>query len=312
VSGLIASYVEKHVKTLRSSAAIERRFMKNVLPMIGAVTLAELHRRDINRVIDPILARDAPVEAARVFEDVRAALHWAVRRGDLDRNPAEAMRKPSARPPRERMLKDDEIACLWNGLPRALARSKHCQRIIKLCLVTAQRVGEVAGMRRDELDFGKRAWSLAGARTKNGFPHTVPLSDLALAIITEALADSGESPFLFPVGPSSEERPLPPAAVARTILHGAKISDRQPTARFGVAAWSAHDLRRTALTGMAALGIAPIVLGHIANHRTTTHAGITLAVYAKYGYDREKREALDLWAAKLSTVVAGTVAAAIQ
>jgi hypothetical protein len=65
LSGLIASYIEKHVKTLRIGAAIERRLMKNVLPVIGTVTVAELHRRDINRVIDPILARGAPVEAAR-------------------------------------------------------------------------------------------------------------------------------------------------------------------------------------------------------------------------------------------------------
>jgi hypothetical protein len=62
-------------------------------------------------------------------------------------------------------------------------------------------------------------------------------------------------------------------------------------------------LRRTALTGMARLGVAPIVLGHIANHRTTTRAGVTLAVYSQYTYDGEKREALDLWADRLSAIV---------
>jgi integrase len=69
--------------------------------------------------------------------------------------------------------------------------------------------------------------------------------------------------------------------------------------------WTAHDLRRTALTKMAELGVAPIVLGHIANHRTTTKAGMTLGVYVHHAYEKEKREALELWADRLQGIVSG-------
>ena len=69
--------------------------------------------------------------------------------------------------------------------------------------------------------------------------------------------------------------------------------------------WTAHDLRRSALTKMAELGVAPIVLGHIANHRTTTKAGITLGVYIQHAYEREKREALELWADRLQGIITG-------
>jgi integrase len=72
--------------------------------------------------------------------------------------------------------------------------------------------------------------------------------------------------------------------------------------------WTAHDLRRTALTKMAELGVAPIVLGHIANHRTTTRAGVTLGVYVQHQYEREKREALELWADRLEGIVSGGAA----
>ena len=89
---------------------------------------------------------------------------------------------------------------------------------------------------------------------------------------------------LFPCGNGGS---LSPVAVARTILRA------NATGRFGIPSWSAHDLRRTALTGMARLGVAPIVLGHVANHRTTTRAGVTLSVYSQYDYNREKRQALD-------------------
>jgi hypothetical protein len=54
-----------------------------------------------------------------------------------------------------------------------------------------------------------------------------------------------------------------------------------------------------------AIGVAPIVLGHVANHRTTTRAGVTLAVYQQYQYDKEKRAALDLWAERLAAIIDG-------
>jgi len=126
----------------------------------------------------------------------------------------------------------------------------------------------------------------------------VPLSDLAIEIIKEAMVDVGKGQPIFPCGSGS----LAPAVVARTILRA------NESGRFGIAPWSAHDLRRTALTEMARLGVAPIVLGHVANHRTTTHAGVTLAVYSQYTYDKEKRAALDLWADRLVAIVGGSVA----
>jgi hypothetical protein len=56
---------------------------------------------------------------------------------------------------------------------------------------------------------------------------------------------------------------------------------------------------------MAELGVAPIVLGHVANHRTTTKAGVTLGVYVQHAYEREKREALELWANRLQAIILG-------
>jgi integrase len=246
-----------------------------------------------------MLRRGVKVEATRVFQDVRAMVRWAVQQEYLDANPLDGMTKPAEATSSNRVLTDDETRTLWTGLPNALAKSVQCQQIIKLCLVTGQRLGEVSGLGRAELDLKAREWRLPGSRTKNGHAHVVPLSDLALSIIKQATADAGESAgFVFPCGKGS----LPSLAVSRTILraNGAK--------RFGIAPWSAHDLRRTALTGMARLGVAPIVLGHVANHRTTTRAGVTLAVYSQYQYDKEKRAALELWADRLAAIIGGAAA----
>ena len=80
VAGLVDAYLaDPERAALRSKAEIERRLRKNVVPIIGAVKLAELRRRDVRNVTDTILRRGRKVEATRVFEDVRAMVRWAVR-----------------------------------------------------------------------------------------------------------------------------------------------------------------------------------------------------------------------------------------
>lgn len=302
VADLIDSYMAKHVRpNLRRAGHMEKRFQKDVRPKIGGVRLADLHRRDINRVLDSILSRGSPTQARLVFQDLRALLRWAVARGDLDHSPMEGLPKPGAEKPRERVLSDAEIRTLWHSLPGGLRKSKACQRIVRLLLVTGQRVGEVAGMRRDELDLKARTWALPGSRTKNGQPHLVPLSDLAVEILEEAPQEAGEGLFVFPCG----EGHLAPQAVARTIVRANAATEKLPLGRLGVAPWSAHDLRRTVLTNFAKLGIQPVVAGAVANHLSVTKATVTLSVYTQYTYDREKREALELWADRLRAIVDG-------
>jgi integrase len=233
-------------------------------------------------------------------------LRWAVDREYLDHSPIEGMAKPAGGKPRERVLSDNEIATLWKVLPVALARSPQCQRIIRLCLVTGQRVGEVAGITRAELDLKAREWRLPGGRTINKRPHAIPLSDTAIAIIREAIADAGgDAEFLFPCGAGH----LSGAAVARTIVRAHEPDEHRPLGRFGIVSWSAHDLRRTCLDGMSRLGVPPHVIGAVANHLSVTKATVTFQHYVRYDYSREKGEALTLWADRLAAIIGGTPAA---
>jgi integrase len=294
VSALVDSYITKRVRSaLRNSYQVTRRLRKNVVPVIGAIRLADLHRRDVNRVIDAILARDCPDEANSVFADLRAMLRWAVRRGDLDHNPIVGMAMPAPARFRERALSEPEIAQLWKALPTALAGLLQAQRILRLCLITGQRIGEVAGIIRAEIDLSSREWRLPASRSKNKHPHRIPLSDLALGTINEALADaSGQKLFA-----------MTPNEVARCVK-GAQDA-------IGIERWTPHDLRRSTLTQMAKIGVEPIVIGHVANHRTTTKANVTLAIYVKHSYESEKRRALDLWADRLTAIVGGKATAEV-
>jgi integrase len=299
VAGLVDAYLADPEKSaLRSKPEIERRLRRNVVPVIGTVKLSELRRRDVRNVTDPMLRRGVKIEANRVFGDVCGMIRWAVQNEYLEANPLDGVKKPAEATIGDRVLSEDEIHALWNSLFQALPRSVQCQRVIKLCLVTGQRIGEVTGIMPGELDLKAREWRLPAGRTKNAHAHVVPLSRLAMQIIEEAMADAGKGALIFPCGDGS----LSP------VNAGNMIRRANVAGRFGIASWSAHDLRRTALTGMARLGVAPIVLGHVANHRTTTRAGVTLSVYSHYAYDKEKRAALELWAERLAAIVGGKTA----
>jgi integrase len=147
-------------------------------------------------------------------------------------------------------------------------------------------------MARSELDLTARTWTLPGERTKNAKRHVVPLSDLAIDLIEEALAAAGDSPLVFP-------------QVRNVEYLTNDIARRQ----LGVADhWTLHDCRRTALTGMQRLGVSPAVLSAVANHKGS---GVTLRHYAHHDYQGEKRHALGLWGDRLRAIISGADVAAV-
>lgn len=324
VTDLVENYIARHASTKRTAAAIARRLRLNVSGVdadgknianrsdgcIGQIKLADLHRRDLTKAIDAVKDRGADIEANRVFEDLRAMVRWARARGDLDINLAEGMKRPSETEARDRVLTDAEIKTMWPALDKA-GFWRSTGRAIKLCLVTGQRVGEVSGMALSEIDLDKRVWTIPAERSKNKREHSVPLSDMAVAIIREqlaaadALADRKErakSQYVFPGVRTSGS--LTPAAVAQAIGKS-KITEAGKETIIGIAPWTCHDLRRTAATHMEEIGISPFVIGHVLNHVSATKASITSRVYARYTYDKEKREALELWADRLNGIIAG-------
>ena len=63
----------------------------------------------------------------------------------------------------------------------------------------------------------------------------------------------------------------------------------------GVTDWTLHDLRRTAASGMARLGVSLVVIEKILNHVSGSLAGI-VGVYQRHEFADEKRQALQQWA----------------
>src|SRR5262249_10862787 len=128
-----------------------------------------------------------------------------------------------------------------------------------------------------------------------------PLSALAITIIAEALAEIDAASKLVFSG--RDGGAISPVLASNMVLLSKKPSKAILAGGWPGLTWSAHDLRRTSLTGKVTLGIAPIVLAHVANPQSTIRGGVTFGVYVRHDYAREKREALELWAERLAALV---------
>jgi integrase len=86
--------------------------------------------------------------------------------------------------PRDRTLNEDEVRAFWTKLESA-AMSAASKLGLKLLLVTAQRRGEITAAHWRHFDLDAGVWTIPAELSKNGKEHKVPLSPLALQILTE-------------------------------------------------------------------------------------------------------------------------------
>src|SRR5262249_28868371 len=88
---------------------------------------------------------------------------------------------------------------------------------------------------------------------------------------------------------------VPPWKGQPITINAANRAIARNLSSIGTAKFTPHDLRRTAASGMAQLGISRLVIAKVLNHTETS----VTAIYDRYGYDSEKRKALDLWGQKV-------------
>jgi integrase len=177
---------------------------------------------------------------------------------------------------------------------------------LRLALVTGQRVGEICGAERSEVDVDRAEWVIPAKRVKNRRPHSVPLSPLALSLFREAMAISSGSRLVFPSRSRTGSREQSLAAHSlghafRNALRELGLLDNPATP---------HDLRRTVASQMAAMGIGENIVARVLNHASEIGKTITGAVYIRHSFAAEKRHALEAWAAELERIVGGEQTAA--
>src|SRR5262249_1721524 len=153
--------------------------------------------------------------------------------------------------------------------------------IVRLLILTGQRREEIGGLRWSEIDFKRGLIIFPPERTKNKRQHELPMSKEVESLLSyrRLLQHPLRSEDQWVWG-----RRFTAWSKSKEIL------DR----RLKGMSWRLHDLRRSAATHMAELGILPHIVEAILNHVSGHKSGVA-GIYNRAKYEGEMREALQTW-----------------
>lgn len=304
-------FLQKHVddRQLRSADDIKGVFRRDLKPWFKDKPLHKIDRDDIHELLDHVGERSESA-ANKCHKWLRKFFNYAVDKKSrhLKASPMHAMSSPYSDGKRTRVLSDDELRIVWEASDKLAAPFRD---MVRLLVLTGQRLREVARMSWAELDLDKAEWIIPAARTKNKVAHLVPLSPSVRAILSAVepepkhrkgfvLTTDGETA----IGGFSKTK-------AKLDVNTSAILARQ-AAEAGLPAskevpaldhWVYHDLRRTLATGCQSKGVPLEHTEAVLNHRSGTRGGIK-GIYQLYEYQPEKKAALDLWSSHVTNIIA--------
>jgi integrase len=289
----LAKMIEDYLATkecsvrARTFTEVQRYLRGQYFKPLHGMPVETIALRDVAARLLVITRESGAVAAANARSVLNALYVWALANGLAQTNPVVGTARPKTPPARNRVLTDPELVEVWRA-----GGDDAFGRVVKLLMLLGQRRSEVGGMAWSELDLEHGTWTIPARRSKNHRAHTLPLSSLALRIITGV-----------------------PRVVGRDTLFGDRADSgltgwARPKAaldaRLGdsVMPWTLHDLRRTLATRLCDLATAPHVVEQILNHQSGHRAGV-VGIYNRSSYANEVRAALALWSDHVRTLVEG-------
>lgn len=293
IKTLMEQYGRRHLSTLKSGETVKRELNRHVVAIWGERDIHDIAKRDVIDLLDGIADSGRVVTANRVRAYLNKFLSWCVERDIIDQSPAMGVKPAAKEKSRDRVLSDDEIRWFWQA---CTIEGQPWGHLGKMLLLTGQRLGEVVNMTDHEVNG--ELWHLEADRTKNGRAHDVPLSEAARDVLGAVERINSDAGYVF-------------TTTGKSALQGYHKGRNHIAERMAEIAgqeiphWTFHDLRRTAATGMARLGIPVRVTEAVLNHVSGTAGGI-VSVYQRHDYADEKRDALGAWARFVADLVEGT------
>jgi integrase len=214
--------------------------------------------------------RRGPSAGVTAWKVAKAFFAWCEAGEEDFASPARSIRKPAKEKSRDRVLDDSELKLTWAA---ADAQGGAAGASVKLLILTGARRNEVTELARDEIKDD--VIELPGERTKNGLPHTIPITPMIRRVLG-SLPSVGK--FLL----NGSDRPFGDHSGAKEKIAPA------------IRPWTLHDLRRSFASGLQRLGVAPHIVELTLNHRSGTFSGVA-GIYQRHRYAKEVRDTFELW-----------------
>jgi integrase len=269
---LVEQYLEFKQTELRprSFAEVKRHLEINSKPL-HSLPLASVDQAAIATRLNAV-AKGGAVGANRTRASLSAMFVWAMGEGLATSNPVANTNRREEKT-RDRVLSDTELRTVWQAL-----EDDDYSTIVKILILTGQRVNEIAGLRWSEI--ADDHIELPGDRTKNAKPHDVPITRTVRTLLKKRRKVDGRD-LIF----GRSEGPFSGWSKSKLALDKRAGALKQ---------WTLHDLRRTAATGMASIGIQPHIIEAVLNH-VSGHKGGIAGIYNRATYSAEKAQALARW-----------------
>jgi integrase len=298
--------VHVHRQKQRKAKVVEREIRDEFISRWAARPITSITSHDVVAVIDATVDRGASYQAHNLLGHIRRLFNWTIARGvyGLDRSPCDRLKPKDLigkRALRTRILTDEELRGFW----RATGRLEYpWGSLFRLLAVTIQRKSEVANALRSELNLPDKLWVIPAERMKMDAADVVPLSPMAVEIF-KSLPEFKNGDHLFST--TFGTKPVQGFSKAKARLDRLMLEELQKMAvergadpdKVKLAPWVIHDVRRTGRTALSALPVPEMVRELVIAH---TKPGLH-KVYDQYAYLDEKRQALELWAARLRSIV---------
>ncbi|WNF56501.1 integrase domain-containing protein [Pseudomonas sp. SG20052] len=178
---------------------IWRSLTLHVFPSMKSTPLSEVNAPMVIKLLRPIEAKGSLETVKRVSQRLNEIMTYGVNSGMIFANPLSGIRAVFKKPKKENMaaLPADELPELMMEIANAsIKRTTRC--LIEWQLHTMTRPSEAATTRWADIDFEKRIWTIPPERMKKRRPHTIPLTEQALALLEALKPHSGHREYVFP------------------------------------------------------------------------------------------------------------------
>lgn len=294
---LARHYLERARRELRPRTidSLERTLRLDLLPDLGPLLASAVTPKTVVGLIERIGRRSDSV-ARRAFEHLSVIFAHGLARGAVTTNPCAGLKvsailgRPRAPRPRT-SLSLEELRMLFANMPRITPANALA---LKILLATCVRKSELVYAKREHIDLDKAIWTIPAEIAKSARGYVIPLAPAVLGWFRELLYYAGASAWVLPARNRRRR-------YADKPIHEQTLNEAigRLTGELGQAGllrhFSPHDLRATARTHLAGLGVDLIVAERCLNHSL----GGLVAIYDKHDYLAERRRALELWAKML-------------
>jgi integrase len=295
---LADKYIEDYAKLNKKSwQEDERQLEADLLPKWKSRPATDISSEDLLGILNGKVRNGSPVAANRLRALVSRIFTFGAEQRLVPptTNPVIGVKKPTKEASRDRVLTDDEIRRIWDACD---TQNPYVSAWFRLRLVTAQRGGELLQMRWQDIDEKSHFWSIPAEYVKNALGHRVYLNELARNILRTVPHDE-KSVWVFPKSFMGDYKHVGRRLAQNTRANIVRENKAEPGAR-DKADIRGHDLRRTAASLMASGGVPRFVISRILNH--SEEKDIT-SVYDRYGYDVEKKAAMEFWNRQLTAIL---------